>query len=693
MHEHTQISTKPNKSQFIAITGIGVWIVTLLGLVALFILSPLLFSHPARGMRLGPDLPLQVLADPHGKLTIEEVVALPDSAFSAQSTTFNQGYTRTVYWIKVDAPQMPPPSHFVPTDPLWLEILPIYLDLVTLYQRDGDGWYAQRSGDTVAMDERIHLRQMVFALRADEPMVLRVQSLSSMQLHGSVWRSSELMAHLASSEWASGVHLGISLVLVLLICGAAMALRMRSLTALAALSIAILLQTTIARGYPLVWLPPAWAHWNNAAASIGACILPATFAWQARELLTRGTPWRRIDKMLLALIAVPLLALMGNWVSHYAPWVPGSTVPWRGPVVVSVPWVVSLLSVVVTWTQLRRQGPTLAGVLTAVPYTLHALMGFHVAAAYSGLLTLPAEADFFWQLEALQLNILVTVAIGAGLVQRFQESRQRQAQLVQKLEQSEQALEARVRQRTNELLETQNALQAALHSERHMRMEQRQFFNMVNHEFRTPLAVVDSAATEQQSFPSENLKVQQERASQIRRACRRLTALVDNCLVSDRLDTTAFQLRLDWAPVDALVADAAQLVQWSHRHHLALDIDPQLDEWNCDPTLVRIALSNLVDNAVKYAKEGAITVTARPDARANLQLSVSDEGPGLSPEAAARIFERYERGERIDQTAGFGLGLWVARRIARLHGGDVQVAASTQGGSCFTLMLPVPAAA
>ncbi|MGC3986123.1 MAG: ATP-binding protein [Pseudorhodoferax sp.] len=679
-----------DRPRFIAIAGTLAWTVVLLGLIAFFILSPQLFSRPAHGLQLGPDLPIRVLADPRGELTIDQVAALPDAAFSLQDTTFNRGFTSTVYWIKAAAPPEGSVGGAGTSDPPWLEVLPTSLDLVTLYQPADGRWQAQSSGDTVAMSQRVHVRQLVFPLRAGTPLVLRVQSLSSMQVYGTVWRSSELMAYLSSNEWASGVHLGISLVLALLILGAAMALRMRSLTALAVLSIVILLHTTNARGYLQVWLPPSWARWNDAATSVGTFVLPATFAWQARELLTRGTLWRRIDACFLVLVAAPLLALSCSWLGRIAPWLPlGVDVPWRGPVAVTVPWLVSTLSVIVTWTQLRRQGPTLVGILMATPYSLHMLLGLHIAAAFSGLVTLPADPGLFWQLEALLLNILVAVAVGASLVQRFRDSRRRQMQLVRSLEKSEQTLEERVRQRTDELLHVQNALQAALHSEREMRLEQRQFFNMVNHEFRTPLAVVDSAAAEQQAFPSADLAVQQERAEQIRRACRRLSALADNCLTNDRLDNAAFRLQLDWTPVHELVSDAVQLVQWSRRHHLALDIAPRLVDWNCDPTLVRIALSNLVDNAVKYAREGEIAVAARLDAQGSLELSVSDQGPGLPLEMAKHIFERYERGERLDQARGFGLGLWVARRVARLHGGDVRVGTSARGGTCFTLTLPL----
>ena len=219
---------------------------------------------------------------------------------------------------------------------------------------------------------------------------------------------------------------------------------------------------------------------------------------------------------------------------------------------------------------MRRDGLSTVGVLLMVPYTNYALMGGYVALAAMGILPAAVHTATYWQLMALLLNIVLAVAVGLRLVQQFRASAVRQRQLVESLERSEQSLEERVRQRTEELLHTQNALQAALHSEREIRQEQRQFFNMVNHEFRTPLTVIDSAATEQWTFPSPEIASQVERAAQIRRACRRLTALVENCLVNDRLDAPGFKLHPDQAAVPELLEDAAQLVHWSRRHRLQL---------------------------------------------------------------------------------------------------------------------------
>lgn len=661
------------------------WLALSLALVGCFILSPAFLGLHAKRLQLGTDLPMQVLADPQGRLDVAQVAGLPDSAFIVLDSGLNRGYTNDVYWIRVQAPTIAADRTPAGHDPLWLEILPAYLDQVTLYQHLEDGWHERVSGDTAPMAQRVHVRQLVFPLEAGRPFILRVQTSSPMQFDATIWRSTGLMTQLSGTEWASGVHQGINLALALLIIGAALALRMRSLTAMAVAAVAILAHSASDRGYLQIWLPAELAQWGDLAVNMGSLILPAALAWQMRELLTRGTRWQRMDKALLALGMLPLLGLPSIALEQYSDWA------WIG---IAAPWALSALFAIVAWSNLMSGRISAVNVMMVVPSTIYGLMGLYATAAYVGLVHMPTiERSVFWQLNTLLVNIVITVAVGAGLVEKFQASMARQAQLVESLARSEHALEESVRQRTAELLQAQNALQAALHSERRLRQEQRQFFNMVNHEFRTPLAVVDSAASEQQSFPSPDIDAQIERALQIRRACRRLTTLVDNCLISDRLDAPA--LRLHCAPVliSQLLEDAGQLVHWSSRHNLRLSAHGAPLEWECDPMLVRMALSNLVDNAVKYARAGEIRITARLQQEQRLALSVEDEGPGISPEEAQRIFEHFERGKRTDQSRGFGLGLWVARRIARLHGGDVQATPSAQGGTCFTLTLAPRAAA
>ncbi|TAL21213.1 MAG: ATP-binding protein [Nitrospirae bacterium] len=103
----------------------------------------------------------------------------------------------------------------------------------------------------------------------------------------------------------------------------------------------------------------------------------------------------------------------------------------------------------------------------------------------------------------------------------------------------------------------------------------------------------------------------------------------------------------------------------------------------CDPTLIRIALSNLLDNAVKYSGGGAVELSGSAD-DGHVKFAVGDEGPGLNGVDIERLFQRFARGT-AKKVSGAGLGLYVARSIARLHGGDVSAHNKPGGGAVFEL--------
>lgn len=670
MFNHSQSITTSHGLRWSAFWNpLALWFLISVTLVVFFVLSPAIFARPdPAGLRLGTDVPFLMLADTEGRLTAPEVAALLEAAFTHSDQPLNKGYTRDVYWLRVT-----PPARLGDDEGAsWLEVLPTYLDRVTLYQQIDGAWQEHHSGDLLPMAERTRVRELVLPLVAGNPFLLRVQTTSPMQMDATLWRSTGLMSKLSSTQWASGFHQGINLMHALLIIGAALALRIRSLSALAVASVVCLVHGAADRGYLQLWLPAPLEYLGDLLVKVGTLILPAALFWQFREVLSLATRWRRVDRLLMTVSAASLLCLISIPLGLYSDWA------WVG---VGAPWAITAVVTVVTWLDLLRDGVSQERVVMVLPSSVYVLIGLYVTGAYLGWAPIPTiETSVLWQLNTLLVNSVVTFAVGTGLVRRFRDS-------LEKLARSEHTLEERVRQRTAELLQTQNTLQAALESERNMREEQRHFFDMVNHEFRTPLTIIDSAATEQATFPSPDFSSQIERATQILRACRRLTALAENCLVRERLDATGFGLRVGQTAVPALIEEAVQLVRWSSRHQLLLKTSNAPAIWQCDSTLVQIALSNLVDNAVKHGKAGKITVTARHDSLNRLEFSVSDEGPGLSPELIHTLFDRFERGARADQTRGFGLGLWVARRVARLHGGDVRIEATSSGGACFTLVL------
>lgn len=620
---------------------------------------------------------MDLVEDIHGQLGPDDVAAADARTGASRLThSLNAGYLSHPVWVRFEVPSLP--ADAMPNT-LWLLVQPTYLDAVTLYQRsDGGDWTAQASGDHVPAAKKAGVRQHLFRLKPGATALLRIGTTSTLQLEGSVLSPRALAVALADSERGMGLYFGAMAALLLSIWAATVVFRTRSLVALAALSTVSCLHIFNVRGYASLWAPPGLTVLASHAVGIGAFVVAATLAWQVREQLSRTSRYRRTDTLLVVIVALNLAGTLSVPLGFYG----------------SVAWVnlLSLISsdiiaIALCVLALKRRDRVLLHTLLLSAYALHAVAGIPIAVIMTGTLPWHIDITALWQFEAIVFTTLIACAVFVGMVVRYRDIQQAKDLAILRLAQSEQSLEERIEQRTAELSEAQAALGHALENERALRHEQRQFFHMISHEFRTPLAVVDSAAAEQQAFPSPDTELQKDRATQIRRACRRLTSLVDSCLISERLDTAGFSLQATPVRVADLLDHAAQLVRWSPRHQLRLFTASAPDEWVCDETLVRIALSNLVDNAVKYASAGEIFIAARKADSGLLEISVADDGSGMSLEVMNRIFQRFERGDRTDQSKGFGLGLWVTRRVARLHGGDITVESRLGEGACFTLTL------
>ena len=679
MHNYSQILTSQTSHHISCVTKSLLW----------FLCGMLLFAQgalarttqepaPLRAMSLGWDVPLQRLDDPTGLLTVDDVLTQQDAGirWHTMEHNLNAGYNSPVVWLRFKVPQ--PTSG---NEPVWLLGDPPFLDSVVLYQEDeATGvWLAQRSGDHVPARFKPALRQHLFKLETGKWALLRIQTTSAMQFWGDIFPTSQTLgAQLAANEITMGLYFGATTALLLAIWAAAGIFRTYNLYALAALGTFSAIHVFNVRGYANLWIPESWTVWSSHAVGIGAFGMATTVAWQIREQLTRDTHYLRTDRALLVLIAINVLGIVSVPLGFYG------TVAWvnLASLVGSDIVAATLCLIAIRKRQRRTQHALL---LTA--YLAHLVGSMPTTAVLIGLIHWKLDITSIWQFQTFIFTALIAGAVFVGLVLRFRQSEKSKDKAIASLARSEHELEDKIEQRTRELSLAQIRLKHALESERELRCEQRQFFQMISHEFRTPLAVVDSAAAEQQSFPSSELSTQTDRAKQIRRACRRLSSLVDSCLISERLDSAGFALHVAPANVSAMLEHAAQLVHWSPRHRLHLFMESAPTEWVCDETLVRIALSNLVDNAVKHASEGEIFVAARKNEAGLLEISVADEGSGMSLEVMSRIFQQFEQGNRTDQNKGFGLGLWVSRRVARLHGGDVTVESQQGHGACFTLTL------
>lgn len=224
--------------------------------------------------------------------------------------------------------------------------------------------------------------------------------------------------------------------------------------------------------------------------------------------------------------------------------------------------------------------------------------------------------------------------------------------------------------------------------------EQRQFLAMVSHEFRSPLGSIAAAAQVIEDRCGACAQSPQAVIARIRRSTERLALLLDNCLADNRFETYGWPLRREAVDLAALARNVIEYMQpLAAGHAIELNVDAALPALQGDAELLRILLRNLVENAVKYSPAGGpVTVSiGRAADGAGVRLAVADRGIGLLPDERDKIFGRYFRGRQAGGAPGAGLGLALVRRIAELHGGDIDVASEPGRGSTFAVSLPAAA--
>jgi two-component system phosphate regulon sensor histidine kinase PhoR len=180
----------------------------------------------------------------------------------------------------------------------------------------------------------------------------------------------------------------------------------------------------------------------------------------------------------------------------------------------------------------------------------------------------------------------------------------------------------------------------------------------------------------------------------IARQSQRLHELVEDVLKLNQVEDRKLDLAFGSISVDDLFAALVDLHKTAAtRHSVQLSTKTSragLLAW-ADRRAIDQVLCNLIDNAIKYAPKASVTLDAA-ETDAELQLSVSDTGPGIAAEHLPRLFERFYRVDRgrSRDVGGTGLGLSIAKHYAEAMGGRLTVDSAVGRGSTFTLHLPLP---
>lgn len=237
----------------------------------------------------------------------------------------------------------------------------------------------------------------------------------------------------------------------------------------------------------------------------------------------------------------------------------------------------------------------------------------------------------------------------------------------------------------------QQRIRLSLLRERETAEIYRSFVALVSHQFRTPLAVIDSAMQRVlrsgSQMPTEEIR---QRASQVRSEVRGLTSLLEATLDVVRLEERQVTAR----PGNCHVEDLIQRVVARQREEtperaFSLEIGNKVPQSiETDRLLAEQILDNLLSNAVKYSPvTEPVSVSVRAQNR-SIFISVHDRGVGIPPEEQERVFSRFFRGHGTAGIPGTGIGLNISSQVARLLGGELSFESQAGIGSAFTLKLP-----
>ncbi len=228
---------------------------------------------------------------------------------------------------------------------------------------------------------------------------------------------------------------------------------------------------------------------------------------------------------------------------------------------------------------------------------------------------------------------------------------------------------------------------------RQLENTRREFVANVSHELRTPLSLIkgyvetllDGAVTD----PVTSAKF----LGTIERHSNRLTNLIEDLLTISRLESGQITLQLKTVPLKAFTASLIAELQTraKERGTLVVNEIPEALHGRADPDRLEQVLVNLIENAIKYGRlNGRVTVKGRA-IPGQVELCVSDDGPGIPAEARERVFERFYRVDkaRSRDAGGTGLGLAIVKHIIQSHGGKVWVESETGQGAQFYFTLPI----
>lgn len=223
-----------------------------------------------------------------------------------------------------------------------------------------------------------------------------------------------------------------------------------------------------------------------------------------------------------------------------------------------------------------------------------------------------------------------------------------------------------------------------------LQRQQQNFVMAVTHELKTPIAVARLNLETLLKYQLDEAKKNKFLQMTLQETLR-LDTLINNILLSSQLDGNSYKLSKEDIDLSALARDVA--AQFSNRYperQLRSEIQEEI-EFAGDPLLLKLLVSNLLENANKYSPRGKPIELKLRQHNGAVDMEVNDEGQGIPDGEKKKVFEKFYRigSEQTRRTQGTGLGLYLCKKIVSDHNGTIQLKDNKPQGSKFIVQFPV----
>lgn len=223
-----------------------------------------------------------------------------------------------------------------------------------------------------------------------------------------------------------------------------------------------------------------------------------------------------------------------------------------------------------------------------------------------------------------------------------------------------------------------------------LQQQQQNFVMAVTHELKTPISVVRLNLETVQKHQLDEERRKKLMGITVQETMR-LDTLINNILISTQLDVDAYKTSKEELNFSELVHDVlTQFVTRYPDRNIRRNISEEVDIKG-DPLLLKLLVSNLLENAHKYSPNGAPITCSLESGAKHVYFKVIDEGVGISEEEKKKVFDKFYRigNEQTRKTQGTGLGLYICKKIVQSHRGAITIDNNAAGGSTFTVTFDV----